>query len=148
MTTLHPKIKLFFNEKLEYDLKKTDILTWKNEFWILDIDLKEWFLYLDSNGSVRYNQIFFKSYKDLFSLDNTQLSKFINEWVEFRLGFRVTNVARKQSNLTYMIDGMVLSEKNQWTLKNRFGFSYNIVKRYVNLKKNSNYVLLEDFVIS
>lgn len=148
MSTIHPKLKKFFTQKLEYDLKKTDIITFKNEFWILDIDLKEWFLYLDSQGSVWYNQFFFQTYKNLFSLENSQLSNFIKEWIELRLGFRVTNVARKQSTLTYLIDGMLINENNQWTLNNRFGFSYNIVKRYVGLRKNSKYVLLEDFIIS
>lgn len=146
--SIHPKLKKFVLQKLEEDLINKEILPYKNEFWILESENKEWFIYLDAQGSVWYNQHFFQKYKDVFSIESREFSKIMKEWIETKLGFRVSIVARRQSNLTYIIDGMLRSEKNNWTLQNRFGFSYNIVKRYVDLKKNTKNTILEDFMIS
>lgn len=148
MDFIHPKLKKLITEKIDEDLLKKRIVTYKDEFWILETENTNWFLYFDATNSVYYNQKFFQTYRDVFSVNSSQLSTIIREWVENRLGVRVTCVSRRQSNLDYIIEGMIRSEKGKWTLENRFGFGYELVKRYLNLKKVCGEILVEDFMIS
>lgn len=144
--TVHPKIKKFILEKLTEDLKSKNILDWKNEIWVLDLDTKEWYLTILSEGETWYNQDFFKVYLNLFSVTNRELSCIIKEWIENNFELRLTNVSRRQNNMTYIIDGMLKTDKNNLNLNNRFGFSYNFVKKFINIKSGRKNIILEDFI--
>lgn len=145
---IHPRLKKYCSDKITEDLKPKNIITWKNELWVLDLDTKEWYLTICSEGVTWYNQEFFRQHMLLFSLSNREMSSIIKEWVEKNFEIRVTNVSRRQNNMTYIIDGMTRSKKNDWEINNRFGFSYEIVKKMVGIRREIKNVIVEDFLPS
>ena len=38
--------------------------------------------------------------------------------------------------MDYYIDGIIKNDKYKWSLKERFGFSYDTVRRYLDLKSH------------
>ena len=145
-TNIHPKLKKLIWEKITQDLRNKSLLTWKNELWVLDLDSKEWYLTILAEGIAWYNQDFFKAYTNLFSLSSRQLASIIKEWIENVFEVRLTSVSRRQSNMTYIIDGMLRSEKNKWEINKRFGFSYELVNKFLNIKKYEPNMILENFI--
>lgn len=147
-SNIHPKLKEFILEKISSDLKSKDILPWKNELWILDIDTTEWYLTILSEGQTWYNQDFFKLYLNLFSLTQRELAAVLKEWIEKNLNIKLTNISRRQANMHYLVDGMLKSDKNKWELNNRFGFSYEFVKKVLEVKGKNQSLLLEELIPS
>jgi IS30 family transposase len=145
-SNIHPNLKKFIWEKITEDLQSKNIIGWKNELWVLDLDTKEWYISITSEGNSHYNQDFFKLYNNLFSLSGRELSSIIKEWLEKELGVRLTNISRRQSNMTYYIDGMTKSDKNSWTIKKRFGFAYEFVNKFLKIKEVNSNILVEDFI--
>lgn len=146
MSNMNPKLEKIIFSKLFEDLKDKNIVCWKNEFWILDIETTDWYLCVVSQGSSWFNQDFFKTYTNLFSLSNKELSSILKIWVEDIFKVRVHQLSRRQSNMTYIIDGMLRSKKNKWSLNERYGFSYEVVKKFLNLKGKSKELVVEDFI--
>jgi IS30 family transposase len=144
--SIHPNLKKIIWDKIHEDLKPKNIIGWKNELWVLDLDSKEWYITITSEGTTHYNQEFFKLYNNLFSVSGKELSPILKEWLEKKFEVRLTNVSRRQSNMTYYIDGMTKSNKNSWTIKSRFGFAYEFVNKFLKIKEINSNILVEDFI--
>lgn len=127
--------KLVFS-KLNRDLHNTIYHPYGQEIWIINFDTKEWFFEYQNNGQLWYNQKIFNVYLPLFSLTNSENQKMIKYWFENTLNLTVNKISRKNSNMDYYIDGIIKDNKYKWSLKERFGFSYDTVRRYLNLKSH------------
>jgi hypothetical protein len=127
--------KLVFS-KLNRDLHNTIYHPHGQEIWIINFDTKEWFFEYQNNGQLWYNQKIFNVYLPLFSLTNSENQKMIKYWFENTLNLTVNKISRKNSNMDYYIDGIIKDNKYKWSLKERFGFSYDTVRRYLNLKSH------------
>jgi hypothetical protein len=146
MSEVHPKLKEIIFEKISEDVCDKEILTNESDFWILDVDSRNWFLQATSSGQLFYNQKFFESYLSLFSINTKTLSKIIGEWFEsgFELPLRMTS--RKQNSMEYYISKFILKESSSLNQNNRFGFPYGFVKKYISLKKYKGRVFVEDYL--
>ena len=127
--------KLVFS-KLNRDLHNTIYHPHGQEIWIINFDTKEWFFEYHNNGQLWYNQKIFNVHLPLFSLTNSENQKLIKNWFENTLNLTVNKISRKNSNMNYYIDVIIKDNKYKWSLKERFGFSYDTVKRYLNLKSH------------
>ena len=127
--------KLVFN-KINRDLHNTIYHPHGQEVWIINFDTKEWFFEYQNNGQLWYNQKIFSVYLPLFSLTNSENQKIIKNWFERTLNLTVNKISRKNSNMDYYIDGIIKDNKYKWSLKERFGFSYNTVRHYLDLKSH------------
>lgn len=127
--------KLVF-DKLNRDLYNTIYHPHGQEIWIINFDTKEWFFEYHNDGVLWYNQKIFSVNLPLFSLTNSENQKFLKIWFEKKLNLTVNKISRKNSNMDYYIDGIIKDTKYKWSLKERFGFSYNTVKRYLDLKSH------------
>lgn len=127
--------KLVFN-KLTRDLHNTIYHPHGREIWIINFDTKEWFFEYHNNGQLWYNQKIFSVNLPLFSLTNSENQKIIKNWFEKNLKLPVNKISRKNSNMDYYIDGIIKDNKYKWSIKERFGFSYDTVKRYLDLKSH------------
>ena len=127
--------KLVF-DKLTRDLNNTIYHPHGQEIWIINFDTKEWFFEYHNDGVLWYNQKIFSVNLPLFSLTNSENQKFLKIWFEKKLNLTVNKISRKNSNMDYYIDGIIKDTKYKWSLKERFGFSYNTVKRYLDLKSH------------
>lgn len=125
--------KLVFN-KLNRDLDNTIYHPHGQEIWIINFETKEWFFEYHNDGQLWYNQKIFSVNLPLFSLTNSENQKFLKIWFEKTLDLTVNKISRKNSNMDYYIDGIIKDKKYKWSLKERFGFSYSTVKRYLDLK--------------
>jgi hypothetical protein len=139
--------KLVFN-KLNRDLYNTIYHPHGQEIWIINFDTKEWFFEYHNDGQLWYNQKIFSVNLPLFSLTNSENQKFLKNWFEKTLDLTVNKISRKNSNMDYYIDGIIKDTKYKWSLKERFGFSYNTVKRYLDLKSHilTENVQLDNFL--
>lgn len=129
------KLKKLVFDKITCDLSNTTFHPHGQEIWIINFDTKEWFFEYHNDGQLWYNQKLFSVYLPLFSLTNSENQKFIKYWFETSLKLTVNKIARKNSNMDYYIDGIINDKKYKWALNERYGFSYNTVKQYLDLKK-------------
>lgn len=150
MSELQIRIKQFILEKLNEDLANKSIIVADREMWVTDLESMDWYINLTSQGLLWYNSKYFQGYCDLFSLENKQISKILREWVEHGFGIRVNSVARKNSNLSYIIEKLVGQKKKQiLELNNRQGFSYDVVIRYTRIMKETKQTpIVQDFLLS
>ena len=125
--------KLVF-DKLNRDLYNTIYHPHGQEIWVINFDTKEWFFEYHSDGQLWYNQKIFSINLPLFSLTNSENQKFLKNWFENKLKLTVNKISRKNSNMDYYIDGIIKDTKYKWSIKERFGFSYNTVKQYLDIK--------------
>ncbi|CAK0753043.1 hypothetical protein CCP3SC5AM1_1960003 [Gammaproteobacteria bacterium] len=127
--------KLVF-DKLNCDLTNTIYHPHGQEVWIIDFDTKEWFFQYLNNGQLWYNQKIFSLNLSLFSLTNAENQKMLKMWFEKTLNLMVNNISRKNSSMEYYIDGIMENTNYIWSMKDRYGFSYHIVKHYLGLKSH------------
>ena len=120
--------------KLSRDLHNTIYHPHGQEIWVINFDTKEWFFEYHSDGQLWYNQKIFSINLPLFSLTNSENQKFLKNWFENKLKLTVNKISRKNSNMDYYIDGIIKDTKYKWSIKERFGFSYNTVKQYLDIK--------------
>lgn len=135
--------KLFFN-KLNRDLSDTIYHPHGQEIWIINFDNKEWFFEYHNNGQLWYNQKIFSVNLPLFSLSNSENQKLLKSWFETTFNLTVNKISRKNTNMDYYIDGLIKNDKYKWTMKERFGFGYSTVKKYLDLK---SHILAENIKI-
>ena len=144
--TLHPNLNKFVTTKLEEDLLKQRIIPFGNELWIIGNDNVKWFTYIDSSGVFWYNQIFFRNYLSLFSMEKKQLDKILKSWFEKKIGIPIRNVMRRNSDMSWYLEEMSTKKNKAWSSKNRNGFSYEIVERFLGIEREKKEVLVEDFI--
>lgn len=116
------------------------------ELWIIDEDTLEWFIQIECNGIAWYNQKKFYDLLRIFSFEENENKFFIKIWIEENFGVRISSLSRKNTNYQYIIEGILRSHAKDWSLSQRYGFSYQVVKRYTWLKEhNSSKVQVKDF---
>lgn len=117
------------------------ILPVKERIWVLDDLQSSWVLEVENSGKIWFNQTVFKNVFDVFSLNIEEYQWYIKKYVECLLEIKPTSISRKNTNYKYMITEILNNKEkytNQWSLKNRYGFAYYVVKRYLDFKKITN----------
>jgi hypothetical protein len=102
-------IKKFVISKITNDLNVHTILPYKKELWIVDLDRKEWYMIITSEGYLWYNSKKFDTYTDFFSLRLKELSNILRDWVESNLKIRINKVSKKNTELNYAIDLLLMN---------------------------------------
>ena len=148
MSQIHPKLKSLIFLKLKEDFSDKEIIPDGRTFWIIDSDKNEWFINMTCNGLLEYNSSFAKSYSDLFSIDFRLFSKILKEWFEKKMEIRVNSLQRRTPTLQYLIENALKSKNGKWDLNERFGFSYDFIKKFIILKNLEKKVLVGDFISS
>lgn len=143
---LHESLKKFILQRLKSDLSDKELYAYGRELWVIDRDMSSWFLYIDCSGNLWYNQIFFNNYFKLFSLEKKQFDIILKSWFEKKFNIPVRQLMRKNSDMSWQIIQMMNSKVQKWSLTERNGFSYEIVKRYLGLVRENQRVIVEDFV--
>ena len=49
--------------------------------------------------------------------------------------------------MEYFIDGVIRNTNYKWSLKERYGYSYYLIKKYLSLKSESQNVTLENYIV-
>lgn len=81
-------------------------------------------------------------------MSQSEYQKLLKFWFETNLTHSVSQISRRNLQIDYYIDGMKRSDNKKWSLSSRYGFSYEIVKRFLNIKKHisENDIKLEFFI--
>jgi hypothetical protein len=141
------KFKKLVFLKLSEDLSDKIFKPFAGEFWVIDPIDNKWFLSYSNNGNLQYNQIFFSSFFRLFSLQSNEYQIILKEWFEFNFDLVVNQLQRRNTNYDYFVINIINNEK-PWSIKNRYGFGYYFVKKYLDLKQNIQEmnIVLENFI--
>jgi hypothetical protein len=148
MSVINPKLKKLIMRKLEDDLSTKEIIPNGRTLWILDSEKQDWFINVTCNGVMEFNSSLSKQYSDLFSIENRVFSKILIEWFEKKFEVRINNSQRRTPNLQYLVEVVLNSKNGKWDLSERYGFSYDFVKKFLSIEKLNKRVLVEDFFIS
>lgn len=138
--------KLIFY-KLNCDLYNKSIRPYAGEFWIIDLNDNKWFIKFNNEGQLKYNRIFFDNFFNLFSLDFKSYQDIIKEWFEYNFELSVNDIQKINSSYDFYILNLISNER-PWSIKNRNGFGYYFVKKFLDLQKvlpKSN-VVLEHYI--
>lgn len=136
MDMINPRLKSIILTKLKSDLENAVFYPCGREIWILELETKKWYFQTDNNGTLWYNQQFFNNFFNLFSLKSSSYQPILFEWFEKVSGLNQRVIARKNTDYEYLIENLLKEKKKNWTLMERYGFAYPIVKKYLDLKKN------------
>ncbi len=147
MSEIHPHLKKFVFDKLVEDISNKGIFTNESDFWIIEEDTRDWFIQVNSNGQLFYNQKFFQPYQYLFSLESKTLGNLIGEWFEKNFDLPLRTIQRKQGSMEYYISGFLKKKKGLLEFNNRYGFTYGFTKKYLTLKKGKGKVFVEDYLL-
>ena len=134
--TQNKRLQKLIYDKLIDDLSGVIYHPHGRDLWFINFETKEWYFQYSNTGQLWYNQIFFKSYFTIFSLYGSDYQKILKNWFENVVNLPVNVIMRKNSNMDYYIDGIMRNANYEWSLKDRFGFSYHTVKRYLGLKSH------------
>jgi len=144
---IHDNLKKFIIERVESDLSSKELFPFGRELWVLDFDKKFWYIFIDCDGVFWYNQTFFKVYLDLFSLNKRQFDKTLKSWFEKKFNIQVRKVMRRNSDLNWVLDSMPeTKDEKKWTMAERNGFSYETVSRFLGIQRQTQKVLVADFI--
>lgn len=142
------KLVNFIFDRMFEELSTKTYYPYGREIWVIDFETKEWYLQFNSNGVLCYNRSFFDSFFRIFSMSQSEYQKLLKFWFETNLTHSVSQISRRNLQIDYYIDGMKRSDNKKWSLSERYGFSYEIVKKFLRIKKNisENDIKLEFFM--
>jgi hypothetical protein len=138
MVDINPRLKKLIFEKIDSDLSDVIFHPYGKEIWLVTLEDKGWYFVGNSEGTTWFNQKFFDNFFRLFSMNSKEYSPIIKEWFELKTSVRIRQFARRNTNYDYMIEGILKrSQKDyDWSISKRWGFSYPLVKRYVEMKES------------
>jgi len=134
---INPRLKKIIFDKLNSDLEEFIFFPTGRETWIINLDDKSWYFLSDCFGQVYYNSIFFNRFFRLFSLEQNEYQELLKGWFADVTSQNVRIISRRNGNFDYIIEPL-LKKNIEWSLFERYGWSYEIVRKYLDMKKNLN----------
>lgn len=133
--TKNKKIKKFVFDRLFEELSGKVYYPYGRELWIIDFENRDWYFQYNSDGTLYYNYTFFESFFRIFSFSNSEYQKLLKEWFETSLNHQINQISRRKITIDYYIDGMQRTETKKWSINERYGYGYGVIKRYLDLKR-------------
>lgn len=135
---MNKRLKKLIFDKVDDDLENILFLPYRDELWLIDEEKKNWFFVANSNGNLCFNRKNFDSIFALFSMRVKEYSDLLKEWFEYKTKIPIRSISRKNTDYEYIVEGLLGNSRKKvdWTLKNRHGFSYILIKKYIDTKKN------------
>jgi len=135
-------------KKLNSDLSECVFFPSGRETWIVNTDDKYWYFLSNCDGEVHYNSEFFNRFFRLFSLKQEEYQDVLKQWFEFITSQKIRIISRRGGNFDYILEVLFKKHQDEWTIFERYGWSYHIVKKYTDMKKNLNkkYITISDFI--
>jgi hypothetical protein len=124
--------------RLKSVLKNAEILPHAESIYVFNTISMEWYFVINSNGQLRFNSKFFDTVFLLFSMKQSGYGKVLKQIVEDSFNYPIRNIQRVGSNLSWELDIVISTKRKDWDLKNRYGFPYNLIKKYLDIKNTSD----------
>jgi hypothetical protein len=122
-------------KKLNSDLSECVFFPSGRETWIVNTDDKYWYFLSNCDGEVHYNSEFFNRFFRLFSLKQEEYQDVLKQWFEFITSQKIRIISRRGGNFDYILEVLFKKHQDEWTIFERYGWSYHIVKKYTDMKK-------------
>lgn len=132
------KLTKFIHKRLFDELSDKIYHPCGNDLWIIDVDKPQWYFQVGNNGKLQYNRIFFEDFFRIFSFERNVYEKILIFWIENVFNVRITSISRRNFDFSFYVDGIVNNSSKKWSMKDRYGFSYVLVKRFLVLKNESS----------
>ncbi len=133
--TKNKKIKKFVFDRLFEELSGKVYYPYGRGLWIIDFENRDWYFQYNSDGTLYYNYTFFESFFRIFSFSHSEYQKLLKEWFETSLNHQINQISRRKITIDYYIDGMQRTETKKWSINERYGYGYGVIKRYLDLKR-------------
>ena len=150
MSQIHPRLLQIIDYRLKSALKNFNYHPHGKDLWIIDLENENWIFIVSAEGVLKYNQKFFNTLFALFSMRENDFKQILKNWFEKTFEIPIREMQREASNFSYLMDIVLRKNKDEkdWMLSKRFGFSYSLVKKYVDMKKNlkTNNLKVENFL--
>lgn len=130
------KLKKFISKRLFELLSVKIYYPYGKELWILDLDERNWYFQYNSEGKLHYNPKIFDDFFYIFSLEQKQYQILLKKWFESSFGYSINQISRRSIDISYYIDGITRGNVKKWELSERYGFSYGVVKQFLDLKRH------------
>lgn len=134
---MNPRLKKIVFLKLDEDLEDSFLFPYSNEIWLLNDSMSVWYFKINSENILDYNQQVMNSSLSIFSLDSNVKNNLLKEWFQFYTKMEVRTIKRLNSNLDWVLEKFS-NERMPWDLKNRNGFSYETIKKFLVLIERFN----------
>ncbi len=107
------------------------------DLWILDFDKPEWYFQLSSEGNLQYNRKFVEDFFGIFGFEKKTYEKFLIFWFENVFNVRIISISRRNFDISFYFDGITTNPTKKWSVRDRFGFSYGFIRKFLDLKNES-----------
>ena len=144
------KLRNFVFDRLFDELSGKTYYPYGSEIWVVDFIEGDWYFQYNSSGNLTYNRKFFDNFFRIYSFSQQEYQKLLKFWFETNTEHQVNHISRRNLDISYYIDGIKRSETKKWSLSERFGFGYGVIRRYLNLKNHlsEDNIKLEHFLTS
>jgi len=129
--TNNERLKKIIFERLSNELGGKVFHPVGRSIWVIDLDTKEWYFDISCEGNVWCNQKFFNTFFNVFTLEYSEYQFYLKSWIGKLPHVHMKNIQRKNTNYEYYIEGIINDTNHRWSIKNRHGFSYFVVKQYL-----------------
>ena len=130
------KLRKFIYRRLFEVLSDKIYYPYGKDIWIFDLDELSWYFQYNSEGKLNYNHKFFDEFFFLFGLEQKEYQIILKDWFEKSFGHPINQLSRRGLDISFYIDGIINGTTKNWRIDQRFGFSYSVVKRFLDLKKH------------
>jgi len=118
------------------DILEGSVLTPNGDsLFITDPNLKKWFFEYKNHGEFLFNGIIFDNGLRIFMISKSETTRILKKWFESNFHVMIRQVVRRNSDINYELD-KIQKKRRDWDLKNRYGFPYGIVKKYLDCKNS------------
>lgn len=115
--------------------------------WVTDPSIQNWYLEYRNDGTLIFNGLVFDKGLRIFTIGRSEVSIFLKKWFETKFSLMVRSISRKNSDMDYELK-KIIKRRDEWSMKNRFGFTYELVKKYLDLQNESEVgkTLLKNYI--
>ncbi len=132
------KLRKFIFLQLTKILSNKTFHPYEKSLWIFGLDERDWYFQYDSEGKLHYNPKYFDDFFHFFSMDQKKYQILLRVWFEKSTKYSVNQISRRSLDVEFYIDGIVKGDDKVWSMTERYGFPYSVVKKFLELKQVSN----------
>lgn len=144
MMDISNRLNELIDLRLKMSLKNFILFPRGDEIWVLDPQEKEWVIKICSSGKMTYNVKFFDFTFAVFSMRWKQYQKNLKIWVEKIFNVPIRESQRSNADFGYLIESLNKNKK-VWSINQRYEFSYQVVKKYLDKKEISEGVIIGEY---
>lgn len=144
MVSLHPRLLELIDYRLKGSVKNLILIPDGSDLWMVDLELNQWVISISSSGILKYNLKFFNDIFAVFSLRWDEYQNVLKGWFEKIIKVPIRQIQRVSGDMSYVLE-KIMKRADKWNLRERYEFSYKVVKEYLSKRGNKKEVRLLEY---